>query len=1374
MSVEEYTPQGFAAKVFADRYAIHKEETFAQACERVARKISDAEMGTKRDEYFVRFLDILRTNRFSPGGRIWRGAGRPRGQMLNCFCSPAEDSREGWGDVLRNVTIISGTGGGVGINFSKIRPRGTKIRGTGGEATGAVSLMRAINAVCDELREGGGRRCLPKDTLIHTDHGLIPISEIKPYHKVQTMSGKFAEVIAKEYTGEKQLVEIDTQMGKFYSSIDHRWGVLDDLDGKIRWVSARDIQPNDRLIFVNHGIEGIETNLPQYKYNKPKMATTTKDIEIPELTTEIAWFFGQLHGDGHVCLGKDNFRSHVSIACADDLPNQHNRIVRVLKKFGEQLYVSERKGKTEKCSKPRVTSVQLSQYLSQFKKSNTSMDVPDFILCGTRNIRIAYLAGLLDADGYLGKKDKLSPIRIASSIYPDFLRQIRAVLSSLGMVSAIKVSISKSRPEHWHQLYNLEIVGIASIEKFKKLIGSYSCKYIRDGVKKRVKEQNSLTVPSRLLRHSQYKNQFSNIYWSKDNNTECSWIKFQKTIGLRNFQPISVRSIRLSDKTEDTYDIQVLDDEMFVAVGILVHNSALLYCLDWKHPDLLEFLSVKLDKKELNNANISVLVDDEFFELLDGKGDIVFKWQGEERGRISAQDIWDKIIQNAWASGDPGFLNMGLMNEQNTLSYAKGGEVSSTNPCGEAILEEYGCCCLGAINLHTHVIDDRIDWDMLEETVATGVRFLDNVLDQNNYPLPLIQETSQKHRRIGLGIMGLHDMLLELNLKYSSKDARDVVDRVMNFIKKQAYHASIALAIEKGSFHAFDASKHVKTGFVKKHLTCRHHRLIKEHGIRNCAILSIAPTGCQRDDTLVVTKNGILRLNEIIDVDGSKWQKLDDCFVAQESILHKADKGFVNGISKTKKITLSSGIVLEITPNHMIRIIRCGKYIWCRADNIEKNDVVPVRIGGYENKDNAVLDTTKYESSADYNLNKIKYPSILSDSLAWFVGLFYGDGSVHKKGIRIHCHEDQVEIHETLRETVFKEFGIMPTVSKGKGKLLSFCFNSVELLFFLRQNGLLKSKSHLVSIPLKIRQSSPEIIKAFLEGYWNADGSRSGNTKYIDTVSFSMSQDLAICMRAVGINCKIGRYNDRTKSFGKRTLYRVRFVDYGTKHFDGWRYVTNIVKNKINIIKELVTDEFVYDTVLDIEDSSSLTLDISVPDNNCYLSSSVISHNTTSIVAGCSSGIEPLFQPVYKRRFNEHKNMHEDKSRDRAVEVVVHPLLKKFLLANRSIKYFQGAHDISPEAHLAMQATCQRHIDNSISKTINIPEDYSVEQLSKDIRKYIGELKGITVYRDGSKGQSPLASLPLSEAKKHLDSLQEEAAVNDCPSGACDNTKGGE
>ena len=305
--------------------------------------------------------------------------------MLNCFAIPANDSREGWGDVLRNVTIISGTGGGCGICFSKIRPRGTKIRGMGGEATGSVSLMIAVNAICNELREGGGRRCLPE-------------------HFVQVMSGDFKQVIAKECTGQKQLVEINTQMGVFHSTKEHRFAVLDNLDGDIRWVTAENLRPGDRLIFIDHGICGQATELPTYNHKKPKMATTTKDIKIPNLDTEIAWFFGQLHGDGYVSLGSKNVRASVSMGCSNDLPEQHKRIVGCFEKFGcaidedHKPKISHRYGRKEKCSKPRVVSIQLAQYLSQFKLPSVSINIPDFILRGTEKIRGAYIAGLLDAD----------------------------------------------------------------------------------------------------------------------------------------------------------------------------------------------------------------------------------------------------------------------------------------------------------------------------------------------------------------------------------------------------------------------------------------------------------------------------------------------------------------------------------------------------------------------------------------------------------------------------------------------------------------------------------------------------------------------------------------------------------------------------------------------------------------------------------------------------------------------------------------------------------------------------------------------------------------------------------------------------------------
>jgi ribonucleoside-diphosphate reductase alpha chain len=154
-------------------------------------------------------------------------------------------------------------------------------------------------------------------------------------------------------------------------------------------------------------------------------------------------------------------------------------------------------------------------------------------------------------------------------------------------------------------------------------------------------------------------------------------------------------------------------------------------------------------------------------------------------------------------------------------------------------------------------------------------------------------------------------------------------------------------------------------------------------------------------------------------------------------------------------------------------------------------------------------------------------------------------------------------------------------------------------------------------------------------------------------------------------------------------------------------------------------------------------------------------------VAGCSSGIEPIFQCVYKRNFNKHANQHSP-DRESSSEIVIHPLVKKFLQEGKSVEHFQTAHEIAPYDHLAMQAICQRHIDNSISKTINLPNNYDLEELSDVMREFIGEVKGITLYRDGSKGESPMTPVDIEEAKEYLTNIESAPSINDCPKGSCE------
>lgn len=415
--------------VFRRSYAIDEKETWTQAAQRVSEHVAAAEEGEKRHKWERRFLEEIAFNRFMPGGRIWYGSGRPKGQLLNCFVIPVGDSREGWGDLLKESLIISGTGGGVGINFSPVRPRGSEIKGTGGNATGPVSLMRMDNEVGHELVAGGGRR------------------------------------------------------------------------------------------------------------------------------------------------------------------------------------------------------------------------------------------------------------------------------------------------------------------------------------------------------------------------------------------------------------------------------MAKMSCLNVTHPDIWEFLNSKLRDGDLSNTNISVVINfdhEEFVRLIEEDGEIELEWAGRKTGeKINAKELWQTIVENAWNNGEPGVLNGFLANQLNNIYYRS--PLVSTNPCGEIWLEPYGCCCLGALVLPRFVMGGGIDWERLEHTIRTAVRFLDNVLTVNQYPFEKIKENCEQVRRIGLGVMGLHTMLLELGLRYSSQEAFDFVDRLFSFIKHAAYDTSISLAIEKGPFPAFD-TKMIDSGFMKT-MKPAIRRKVKEYGIRNCALLTVAPTG---------------------------------------------------------------------------------------------------------------------------------------------------------------------------------------------------------------------------------------------------------------------------------------------------------------------------------------------------------------------------------------------------------------------------------------------------------------------------------------------------------------------------------------------------
>jgi ribonucleoside-diphosphate reductase alpha chain len=246
------------------------------------------------------------------------------------------------------------------------------------------------------------------------------------------------------------------------------------------------------------------------------------------------------------------------------------------------------------------------------------------------------------------------------------------------------------------------------------------------------------------------------------------------------------------------------------------------------HPDIEEFIRMKINGKSVNNFNISVAATDVFMDALkaDGSYDIYDPYHKKVVSQKKARQVFELIVESAWAVGDPGLVFIDRINARNPTRGL--GPIRATNPCGEQPLHEFESCNLGSINLaHFFSPDkkDKIAWDRLSETIHTAVRFLDNVIEVNKYPLPQIEALTKANRRIGLGVMGWADLLIRLKLKYDSEPAIKLADKLTAFMRKEATAASAALAGERGSFPNIGKS------------------VYKGKKMRNATVLTIAPTG---------------------------------------------------------------------------------------------------------------------------------------------------------------------------------------------------------------------------------------------------------------------------------------------------------------------------------------------------------------------------------------------------------------------------------------------------------------------------------------------------------------------------------------------------
>ncbi|MVO98584.1 adenosylcobalamin-dependent ribonucleoside-diphosphate reductase [Paenibacillus lutrae] len=309
-------------------------------------------------------------------------------------------------------------------------------------------------------------------------------------------------------------------------------------------------------------------------------------------------------------------------------------------------------------------------------------------------------------------------------------------------------------------------------------------------------------------------------------------------------------------------------------------GALMLMMNDW-HPDVMDFITVKSTMGQITNANLSVCVSNDFMKAVkeDLDWDLVFPdtkdpeydelWNGDlgewkKLGKevkvyrtVKAREIWHTIIESAWRSAEPGVVFMEYYNQMSNSWYFN--PIICTNPCGEQGLPAWGVCNLSAVNLSKFYDEENDDvaWDELGKTVRYSTRFLDNVIDKTPYHFEENRENQQGERRVGLGTMGLAELMIKLRIRYGSPESLVFLDKIYGFMAREAYLASADIAAEKGSFKHFDAEKFLQSGFMKnmEEVYPEVNDSIRKNGMRNVTVITQAPTGST--GTMVGTSTGI-------------------------------------------------------------------------------------------------------------------------------------------------------------------------------------------------------------------------------------------------------------------------------------------------------------------------------------------------------------------------------------------------------------------------------------------------------------------------------------------------------------------------------------
>jgi len=759
-------------------------------------------------------------------------------------------------------------------------------------------------------------------------------------------------------------------------------------------------------------------------------------------------------------------------------------------------------------------------------------------------------------------------------------------------------------------------------------------------------------------------------------------------------------------------------------------------------------------------------------------------------------------------------------------------------------------CNLASLNLLKFLKDDdTFDAPLFAKAVELIITAMDISICFADFPTESIRDTTRDYRQLGIGYANLGALLMAMGLGYDSEGGRSMAATITSLMTGQSYKRSAELAAIVGPYAGYARNAEAHKRVMRKHQAANDavrtmhmadaqvaklatqawadvQKLGEKNGFRNAQASVLAPTGCLTPDTLITTDRGLVRLGELGDVWGDRWQDLD-AKVSTDEGPRLATKFFVNGEEPTRRIVTRGGYAIRGTLAHRIKVVDTGSgaWIWKRMADIASGDLVPMQLGTMIGEPRTVplpvLDQAYYSSD-----RRIQVPDLVSPELAELVGYFMGDGSLHSDSIRFCVADTDIDVVERLRILSKELFHHEPAVRTRQG-YQEVALQSIRLSRWWKAAGFSKllpreghsGKGWTPRVPSALLETNDRsVYAAFLRGLFEADGTLSKGVPCMSTSSASFASEVRTLLLTLGVaTTTVASESGRGSEI---SMIRVRNVDHaltfdraigfmgsrksaaiahersrqtgrsdlvflplalwsdlaphGSPHWNAVRQQLvkrgGVSRQTAQAIHAETHDPrlafalgYLFEEVTANDDGGvQPTYDISVPENVTYVASGFVSHNTIGFMMDCdTTGIEPDFSLVkFKKLVGGGSMQIVNQTIPRAlrklgyqaeqIEAIVGYISEHGHvidapgLKNEHYEIFDcamGARALRPMGHVRMMAAAQPFLSGAISKTVNLPEEATVEEI-EDIylQSWKLGLKATAVYRDNCKVGQPMSS----------------------------------